>query len=66
MHDLSRDPHQPLVEEAGERELADAEEMEAARLARLRAHHTLTMSERLERTHELCSQLSRLRPIEPR
>jgi hypothetical protein len=66
VHNPSKDPRQHVLEKAGERDLDDVEEMEAARLARLRAYHAMTMSERLERTHQLCAQLSKLRPIEPR
>lgn len=44
----------------------DVDELEAARLLRLRASLSMTMSERLERAHELCAQLSKLRPIESR
>jgi hypothetical protein len=44
----------------------DVVAMEAAQLARLRASRALTMSQRLARTHELCAQLSTLRPITPR
>jgi hypothetical protein len=42
----------------------DVDELEAARLARLRVIHDMTMSERLARAHELCAQLAKLRPVE--
>ena len=41
-------------------------EMEAARTERARRDAALTPTERLERVHELCRQLSALRPIRPR
>ena len=44
----------------------DIAEFEAAHAARLRISQQMTMSERLARTHELCAQLSTLRPIERR
>ena len=44
-------------------DLAEQRKTTAARRARDRA---LSMSERLERVHQLCAQLARLQPVRPK
>jgi hypothetical protein len=44
----------------------DVSEQLRANAARRARDRTLSMSERLERVHQLCAQLARLQPVRPK